>query len=321
MDIGRALTFFTEEERWIEKTTIGTLVLLVSILLSSVLVGVVGFFILTGYGLRLMRNVQNGVRPVLPEWDQWADDLARGFKMFIVSLVWSLPVLVVTVPTIFGAALLDTGDEGAAVFGLMLLLCGSCLSLIYGLFVALAQPGFTISFARTERIRSGLAFTEIWQYTRKNIGDVAVVAIVYVVGSLILSTVAFLVGLVACGIGLLVTMPLGTLVIAYFQYHLYGQLPVSGLGQWTPGAATYDSGVYTPGDTPTPPSATSTPAVPSSVVVRDPQNVEPGDNTADREPGVEPSTPEDTPASGAAGESSAGDTGDTESGLSGDDKR
>ncbi|MEZ4636663.1 MAG: hypothetical protein R2856_17160 [Caldilineaceae bacterium] len=60
--------FFTEEERWIEKTTIGTLVLLVSSLLAPVIVGVVGFFILSGYGVRLMRNVQAGVRPVLPEW-------------------------------------------------------------------------------------------------------------------------------------------------------------------------------------------------------------------------------------------------------------
>lgn len=321
MDIGRALTYFTEEERWIEKTTIGTLVLLVSILLSSVLVGVVGFFILTGYGLRLMGNVQSGARSVLPEWDQWADDLARGFKMFVVTFVWTLPVLVMTLPTIFGAVLLDTGDEGAALFGLVLLLCGSCLSLIYALFVALVQPGFTISFARDERIRSGLAFTEIWQFTRKNIGDVAVVAIVYVVGSLILSTVAFLVGLVACGIGLIVTIPLGTLVTAYFQYHLYGQLPADGFARWQPATATYDSGVYASNDTPSAPTPSTAPAAPSSVVVRDPQSAEAAPTPPMDEVSPDDVTRTDAGSSGSQDGLPGSSGGDSESGPAGDIRR
>ena len=36
MDIGRALTYFTDDERWVEKTAIGTGVLLISTLLSLV---------------------------------------------------------------------------------------------------------------------------------------------------------------------------------------------------------------------------------------------------------------------------------------------
>jgi hypothetical protein len=211
--------------------------------------------------------------------------------------------------------MLDTGDEGAAVFGLILLLCGSCLSLVYGLFVALLQPGFTISFARDERIRSGLAFTEIWQYTRKHIGDVAVVAIVYVVGSLILSTVAFLVGLVACGIGLLVTIPLGTLVIAYFQYHLYGQLPVDGLGRMAPRASTYDSGIYGTAAAPS-----STPPSPSSVVVRDPQAVKPVDRSVDA-PMVDDSVRSEDVATGSHVDTPRSADSETESGSAGEDKR
>jgi hypothetical protein len=97
MDIGRALTFFTEDERWIEKTAIGTGVLLLSTLLSFVLVGVVGFFIVMGYGVRLLQNVRDGVNPILPEWDQWGDDLSRGFKLFVVQFIWALPILLIVV--------------------------------------------------------------------------------------------------------------------------------------------------------------------------------------------------------------------------------
>ncbi len=268
MDIGRALTFFTDEERWIEKTTIGALVILVSFLLSFAVVGVVGFFIVMGYGIRLMRNVRQGVRPVLPEWDQWADDLARGFKLFVVSLVWSLPAIIVSLPSLLGGFMMDSNSDGAAAIGLMLFLCGTCLTLVYALFLALVQPGYTIAFARDESIRSGLDFSAIWQWTRAHLSDVAVVAIVYVVGSMIISTVAFLVGLIACGIGILVTIPLGTLVVTYFQYHLYGQLPEGNLGTPTSRARTYAAEE----DSFSTPPASTPPA--STVVVSSPAPVE-----------------------------------------------
>ena len=270
MDIGRALTFFTDEERWIEKTTIGALVILVSFLLSFAVVGVVGFFILMGYGIRLMRNVRQGVRPVLPEWDQWADDLACGFKLFVVSIVWALPAIILSLPTLLGGFMLDTnngGNNGGAAIGLMFVLCGTCLSLVYALFLALVQPGYTIAFARDESIRSGLDFSAIWQWTRAHLSDVAVVAIVYVVGSMIISTVAFLVGLIACGIGILVTIPLGTLVVTYFQYHLYGQLPAGSLGT----SASRSSAYTAEGDRYSTPPASTQP--PSTVVVSSPPPV------------------------------------------------
>ena len=261
MDIGRALTFFTEEERWIEKTAIGALVILVSSLLSFVLVGVLGFLIVMGYSVRLMRNVQQGVHPVLPEWDQWGEDMVRGVKLLIVQLVWALPIILVVLPIIFGAAIADSGPGAPEFFGIMLILCGSCLSVIYGLFVALMQPGFTIAFARDEQISSGLQLTPIWQWTRARLSNVAIVAIIYVVGSLIIGTVASIVGVILCGIGLLVTLPLGQLVIYYFQYHLYGQLePATGAAAYSR-ATTYDPDFSTPSSTVSP--VVTTPTTPA----------------------------------------------------------
>ncbi|MBX2998423.1 MAG: DUF4013 domain-containing protein [Caldilineaceae bacterium] len=245
MDIGRALTFFTEEERWIEKTAIGALVLLLSSLLSFVLVGALGFFIVMGYSVRLMRNVQQGVRPVLPEWDQWGEDLVRGLKLFVVGFVWALPIILVFLPVLFGSIMVDQGGAAEG-FGVMLILCGTCLSLIYGLFIALAQPGFTIAFARDEKISSGLQFTPIWQWTRAHLSDVVIVAIVYVVGGLIIGTVAGIAGAILCGIGLLVTLPLGQLVIYYFQYHLFGQLPPDVFAPAYSRGAAYDADFGTP---------------------------------------------------------------------------
>ena len=98
MDIGRALTYFSEDERWVEKTAIGTGLLLISTLLSIALIGVLGYFILFGYLVRLLQNVRDEVQPVLPEWDQWGDDLVRGVKLACVYLVWALPIILIFFP-------------------------------------------------------------------------------------------------------------------------------------------------------------------------------------------------------------------------------
>ena len=80
MDIGKALTFVTEDPRWKEKIAIGTAVILISGLLSVILIGILGYFIVAGYTVRLLQNVRDGKSAPLPEWDEWAEDLTRGFR-------------------------------------------------------------------------------------------------------------------------------------------------------------------------------------------------------------------------------------------------
>jgi hypothetical protein len=224
MDIGKSLTFFTEEERWIEKTAIGVGVILISSILSAILIGVVGFFIVLGYCVRLMQNVQNGVKPVLPEWNQWGDDLSRGFKLFVIQLVWALPIIVVSIPLGVGSALLENSRGGGEFFGLLIVLCSACLMAAYGIFVALIQPGFTIAFSYNERISAGLQLSPIWRWTRKNLGNVAIIVVVYLLASIGLGLAGSIVGLLLCFVGLIVTVPLAQLLIYFIQYHLYGQL-------------------------------------------------------------------------------------------------
>ena len=225
MDIGRALTFFTEDERWIEKTAIGTGVLLLSTLLSFVLVGIVGFLIVMGYSVRLLQNVRDGVNPVLPEWDRWGDDLSRGFKLFVVQFIWALPIILIVVPiTLVSVLVGNSGGGDAEGFAVLLALCATCVSFIVAIFYMIIQPAITIFFAENEEISAGLQIGRIWDWTRSHIGEVMIVTIVYIVGSMIIGTVGSIAGVILCGIGLVVTLPLAQLVIYYLQFHLYGQL-------------------------------------------------------------------------------------------------
>ena len=224
MDIAKALTFITEDERWLEKLAIGVGLVLISSFLAPLLIGLLGFFIVAGYAIRLLQNVRDGQPRPLPEWNQWSEDFVRGLKIAIVTLIWALPIFVVIVPMGVGVALADSGREAAEIFGGLILFGSLSLTVLYGLVVALLTPGFTIAFARDEEIRSGLQLTEIWQWTQQHLGQVLLIGIVYLAASFALGITAMLAGLLLCGVGLIVTMPLSTLVIMLFQHHLYGQL-------------------------------------------------------------------------------------------------
>ena len=224
MDIAKALTFIIEDERWLEKLAIGVGIVLVSSFLAPLLIGLLGFFIVAGYAIRLLQNVRDGQPRPLPEWNQWSEDFVRGLKIAIVTIIWALPIFVVVVPMGVGVALADSGREAAEIFGGLILFGSLSLTVLYGLVVALLTPGFTIAFARDEEIRSGLQLTEIWQWTQQHLGQVLLIGIVYLAASFALGITAMLAGLLLCGVGLIVTMPLSTLVIMLFQHHLYGQL-------------------------------------------------------------------------------------------------
>ena len=232
MDIGKALTFVLEDPRWKEKIAIGTAVVLISGLLSVIFIGILGYFIIAGYMVRLLQNVRDGNPTPLPEWDEWGEDLIRGFRLFVVAFAWALPMLLFIIPVAVGGVLSDSRGFAGFIGG-SLLFCGMCFVFLYGLFLFLITPGFSIAFARDERINSGLQLREIWEWTQANIGQVVIVAIVVIAATFAINLTATIAGTILCLVGVVLTVPLGLLITYIFQYHLYGQLafeyPMGGL--------------------------------------------------------------------------------------------
>lgn len=224
MDFVRALTFVTEDPRWKEKVAIGTGVVLISSILSAILIGVLGFIILMGYSVRLMQNVRDGQQYPLPEWNDWGGDLTRGFKLFVVTLVWGLPIVLLVLPSSVGGVMADSDSGFLRTFGLFTLFSSYCLIVIYAIFITLMTPGFTIWFARDEQISSGLRFTEIVDWSRNHMGEVVLYTIAYIIASMLFSMIAGIVGVILCLVGLIVTIPLSTLVLYLYQYNLLGQI-------------------------------------------------------------------------------------------------
>jgi len=289
MDYAKALTFITEDPRWKEKIAIGGGVALISILLSFILIGVIGFLIISGYAVRLLQNVRDGKTHPLPEWDAWGDDLVRGFKFLVVSLVWSLPAIIFTIPSTIGGMMTEGGGSAETVGGIIVF-CATCLVSLYSLFVALVSPGFTIGFSTDERIGSGLQFTKIWNWTQQNIGQVVIAVIVIIVAGLAISLVGSIAGALLCLVGLVVTLPLIMLITTIYQFHIYGQLayafpydggdrlPVVPPTDWTPDAT----------DLAVTPAAPETPVQPAAPEAEEPSS----DATAEGAPESTPDSDE-----------------------------
>jgi len=204
MDIGKSFSFVFEDEKWIEKVLIGGLVSLIPI---------VGIFILMGYGVKLVRNVRNHDPNPLPEWTDWGELIADGLKLFIITFIWTLPLVILYMLIVIPMAMTD--PENPSALASTMAMCFGCFAFLYGIIVWLALPAIVIKFAETGEISSGFKFGEILGFVKKHLGQIVIVALI----SLVVYTIAGF-GIVLCVIGLLFTNFWAYMV----QYHMIAQI-------------------------------------------------------------------------------------------------
>jgi len=133
-----------------------------------------------------------------------------GFKGFLIALVYSIPIMLITVPVSF-LGLFDSDFEGAVV---ILSLCTSCISFLYSLVLGVALPaGFGI-LADSDNLGDAINPSKIFEVLRAAPGAYVIVLL----GGFIASIVSGI-GVIACFIGVLFTAAYALGV----QGHLIGQ--------------------------------------------------------------------------------------------------
>ena len=293
MEYAKALTFITEDPRWKEKLAVGTGVMLLSLALSPVLIGIAGIMIVLGYSTRTMQNVRDGRQFPLPEWDQWSDDLARGFKATVVGIIWSLPAIVAVIPMLVGAFMASSNNDAMTAIGAGIIGLSYCLLFLYSILLVALSPGIAISFARDESIGSGIRFQEIIAWTRSHVSEVLLFTIASIVVNIVLSFAGMIVGVLLICIGLVVTIPLVSFVNYVYLANLLGQIAHkdrTGMPYYPPATSSYTPPVeqapYTPAGAPV-----EAPAAPAPVEA--PVAVEPAAPAVVAEP-EPPVAPDDT---------------------------
>jgi len=222
MNIGEPFTFVFQDPEWPKKLAIGAGLILLGAIFSPVLIGLAPLLVVLGYGVAVTRNVMNGVERPLPEWGDWGELLVQGLKLAAILLIWSLPVLALSLFSSLLQALAEEGSQSSLVA--LGLLCCPSLTVILGIACALVIPVLTFHFARTGEFASGFEFSEIFRLLGERIGHVVVAVLVSAAGRAVLLILGVVVGLLALGVGLLATVPAAAFLTQMAQAHLYGQV-------------------------------------------------------------------------------------------------
>ena len=204
MDIGKAFTYVFDDEEWIPKILIGGVLGIIPIV----------NFVASGYSLQTFRNVVRGVERPLPEWSDLGEKFSQGLALFVISVIYNLPVFLLTAcrwATELAILSQGSNEEVRTVVSLIHL----CLATPYGLVISALWPAVFIRYAATGDFTAAFNFREIFTFIQDNVSNYVIAVIL----AWALGIVAGF-GLVFFCVGVLFTSFWASLVKA----HLFGEL-------------------------------------------------------------------------------------------------
>jgi hypothetical protein len=215
MDINKALTYTFDDERWVTKLLIGAGLSLLGFL-------IIPLFFVTGYSLRIVRNVMDGnVDKPLPEWTEWGGLLKDGFNLFVAGLVYTAPIwlLMCCGALVFVPATRTEDFSGTlAAVGSISFAAAACMVLIFTIALIFVSPAITIQYARERTLASCFRFSEVFAIIRQHIGDIFL-AVLVIFG---LTLVLGLIGIIPL-IGWVISL-LASIYVTFVSGHLFGQI-------------------------------------------------------------------------------------------------
>jgi hypothetical protein len=201
LDFGRAFRFVVDDPDWVKKILIGGLFTL----LSAVLVGAP---FVSGYFVRLVRNVARAEARPLPEWDDLGGMFMDGLRAMVVYLAHLFAAMIL--PLTLGGLLVAVmavssqgGDAGElvgtlAAFGIFgVYAIGGLLMLALMLYV----PAALLRFVLYDRVSAAFEPREVLAIIRRNPAHYFLALVLYLVANF-----ASQLGVVLCCVGV---FPLG----------------------------------------------------------------------------------------------------------------
>jgi hypothetical protein len=210
MDFGAAFSFVTADEDWVKKLAIAAAVALAGIITLGL-----AFIPLAGWALAITRRVSEGTQPVLPEWDNFGEYVMDGLKMVAISIVWSLPIIILSACVGLISAIVSSGDSNAETAVTLLSTLSSCISIPYSLLLALLEPAAFGHLAHTDNFGQAINPASAFKIFRENVGGYVLTAVVWV----FLVPIISLIGVIVCVVGVFPAIAYSSSVMG----HLMGQ--------------------------------------------------------------------------------------------------
>jgi hypothetical protein len=194
MDLGLAFSYVFRDPQWVKKVLIAGLLFFVPI---------IGWAMILGYGLQIIRNVYMGNDTILPEWTDFGNLLVSGIIVWVGIFIWTLPITIIS-------SIIQFGDSDTS-------LLFSCLFLpIQLVYQAIFPPIVTARYAVDREFSSMFQFGEVFADIQRAGSALAILFGVTLVAYLVGAA-----GLIACLIGVVFTLAYAGFVVAHATGQVY----------------------------------------------------------------------------------------------------
>jgi len=175
-DIQSCFTYPFQDERWKEKFIVGSLMYLLSIVIP-----IIPMLLIYGYYAQIFRQVVAEKEPLpLPDWKRWELLLADGWKLFLIGLVYGLPVLISLFLSYGGLFIIQLSpimDQHIDADLLLVLMLGSMflffilmsIGMLLAAVLGIILPAVAGQYIMTGQMRSAFNVNSWWPYFRFNI--------------------------------------------------------------------------------------------------------------------------------------------------------
>ncbi|HVU11612.1 MAG TPA: DUF4013 domain-containing protein [Phototrophicaceae bacterium] len=171
MDIVRSWTYVFDDPDWVNKVVITAIITALSIALTPLFIGLLGWAALFGYLVELVRNVRLGVPNPMPRWDDFNRFLASGANVLAAFIVYSLPTLVMGC---ISGIILPSLSNGVIGGGLTLIVscCMFPILLVYNVIVLPLLAVGIGRYADDPRINAFFEFSFLLETMRQHMSQV-----------------------------------------------------------------------------------------------------------------------------------------------------
>jgi len=224
-DLNRLFYFPIENKEARKNFLIGAL-----LILASFIIPIIPYLLVIGYLARIMRQVINGEKPHMTDWDDWETLFKDGAKLFGVRLIYSLPLLLLLLPIMLGLfvmpILASMSDRLNEVVYLtywtlpLFVICLLPLSLSFSLIIPVAEAHVVAKGSFSAGFRIG----EWWAIFRKNIGGFVVAFMIFYGTSMLMSIVfqiIFMTIILICLLPLI--LPVYSMYMSTIMYTTFAQ--------------------------------------------------------------------------------------------------
>ena len=205
MNFGLSFGFVFQDEAWFKKLIMPGLCMLIP---------VVGWMVTLGWALRVTQNVIAGEEDPLPEIN-FGSDLLKGFFVFLIGFVYSLPVdLLSMLSGWIGGLNFWRLESGNLITGLFAGGIG-LLAFLLGLLTSFLSLAAMANYAAKGDLGAAFRLGEVFELLKNNFVGWLIAAL----GTILAVGIIGPLGTIACIIGVIVTLTYGTAVMG----HLLGQ--------------------------------------------------------------------------------------------------